>query len=196
MDPLSLHPETTALLLVDVQERLLPAMPEFEGRRLLSGIELLTETARLLHLPILVTEQYPRGLGHTVESVRTLLEQAEPRPLVVEKTVFSALDPHEITRALAARGVRSVITVGMEAHVCVFQTARELQRRGYRAHVPFDAVASRDPACKQTALALLGGNGVSVTTTETIVFDLLRDAGHPHFKALSARIKALPMPPR
>jgi nicotinamidase-related amidase len=193
MDAISLHPATTALLVVDVQERLLPAMPEFEARRMVAGIELLVDTARLLRLPVLVTEHYTRGLGSTLQSLKALLEQVEPRPLVVEKTLFSAMGPNEVPRALCATGARAVITVGMEAHVCVFQTARELRARGYYTHVPFDAVASRDPACKQTALSLLASQGVTVTTTETIVFDLLRDARHPHFRALSQRVKALPL---
>src|SRR5262245_22489717 len=105
------------------------------------------------------------------------------------------MGPIEIPRALAASGARSVIAVGMEAHVCVFQTARELHRRGYNTHVPFDAVASRDPACREHGLELLRRNGVSITTTETIVFDLLGSADNPQFKPLSARVKNIPLPP-
>lgn len=123
--------------------------------------------------------------------LKARLESLEPRALAMEKTVFSAMGPVEIPRALAASGVRSVIVVGMEAHVCVFQTARELRRRGYYTHVPFDAVASRDPGCKAAALALLARHEVAVTTTETAVFDLLGDAKHPAFRTLSKLVRAL-----
>lgn len=191
MDALSLAPATTALLIVDIQERLVSAMPEADARRMLACVELLIETAKCFAMPVVVTEHYPQGLGRTVPSLARALEGAEVR--VVEKTIFSAMGPPEVSQTLAARNARSVIVVGMEAHVCLFQTARELVRRGVRTHVPFDAVASRDQACKATALALLGSHGAVVTTTETAVFDLLVDAKSPHFKALSKLVKALPI---
>lgn len=194
MDAITLEPSSTALLVVDVQERLAAAMPDFDRRRTIASIELLLETARLLRMPVLATEQYPRGLGPTVEPIKVFFQQFDPPVAVVEKTVFSALGSPDIARTLSNLKVRSVITVGMEAHVCVFQTARELKARGYYPHVPFDAVASRNPECRQMALASLRHHGVTVTTTETVVFDLLRDASHPHFKALSQRVKNLPLP--
>jgi nicotinamidase-related amidase len=193
MDALTVRPDSTALVVVDVQDRLLPAMPEPDARRLVASVALLTEAARVLGVPVLATEQYPKGLGRTVEPLREQFERHEPAPLVAAKTVFSAADPAEIVRGLATSGARSVIVVGMEAHVCVFQTARDLRARGYFVHVPFDAVASRDPACRSTALALLAQHGVSVTTTETVVFDLLHDAENPHFKALSKLVRELPI---
>jgi nicotinamidase-related amidase len=192
MDAITLTAGQTALLVVDVQERLVGAMPPAVAARMLAACELLVETASRFALPIFVTEHYPQGLGPTHPSLRLRLEAVQPRPRVVEKTIFSALGPPEIPRALAQASVRSVIVVGMEAHVCVFQTARELCRRGYATHVPFDAVASRDPDCRRVGLELLGRNGVSVTTTETCVFDLLGDARNLHFKALSKMVKDLP----
>jgi nicotinamidase-related amidase len=191
MDALTLLPSQTALFIVDVQEKLIPAMHAPDAKRMVACVELLVEAAQRFRMPVIVTEHYPQGLGRTLPSIVTLFESFETKPLVVEKTIFSAMGPTEVPRALAATGVRSVIAVGVEAHVCLFQTARELARRGYHTHVPFDAVASRDPACKATALALLGQHGVSVTTTETAVFDLLGDARNEHFKALSKRIKTL-----
>jgi nicotinamidase-related amidase len=193
MDPLTVRAESTALIIVDVQERLLAAMPERDARRMLACIELLAETARVLRIPVFLTEQYPKGLGPTVPSVLSALGRHEARPAALEKTVFSATGPVEVPRGLASAGVRSVIAVGMEAHVCLFQTARDLRAGGYYVHVPFDAVASRDQDCKRTALDLLARNGVSVTTTETLVFDLLQDASHPNFRELSKRVKDLPL---
>lgn len=191
MDALTLIPSQTALLVVDVQERLMPAMHAPHAARLLACLDVLLEAARLFDLPVFATEQYPQGLGPTVLAVRERLASFDPPVHPAEKTVFSALAPAEVARGLASSGARSVIVTGVESHVCVFQTARELKRRGFHVHVPFDAVASRDPQCREAALALLARHGVSVTTTETVVFDLLGDAKSPHFRPLSKLVRAL-----
>ncbi len=192
MDAITLVPSQTALLVVDVQERLLPAMHAPDAARMLRAIELLLEAAQRMAIPVFVTEQYPSGLGPTVPSLSAQLGAMVPRPPVFSKTVFSALAPTEVAHGLVDAGARSVIVVGAEAHVCVFMTARDLVRRGFHAHVPFDAVASRDPACKATALAALASHGVTVTTTETVVFDLLGDAKNLHFRPLSKLVRELP----
>ena len=191
MDAITLVPSQTALLVVDVQEKLLPAMHGPDAARMLRAIDLLLETAQRMAMPVFVTEQYPSGLGATVEAVEARLRTMSPRPPVLAKTVFSALAPSEVAQGLVDAGARSVIVVGVEAHVCVFMTARDLLRRGFHAHVPFDAVASRDPACKTTALAALAAHGVTVTTTETVVFDLLGDARNLHFRPLSKLVRDL-----
>ena len=191
MDAITLVPGQTALLVVDVQEKLMPAMHAPDAARMLRAVDLLLETAQRMKLPVFVTEQYPAGLGPTVASVRAKLADMSPKPPVYEKTVFSALGPPEVARGLVDAGVRSVIVVGVEAHVCVFMTARDLCRRGFHVHVPFDAVASRDPGCKTTALAALATQGVTVTTTETAVFDLLGDAKNLHFRPLSKLVRDL-----
>ncbi len=189
MDALSLDPTQTALLMVDMQERLLPAMPEGDGGRLLRSVALLLETARRLGLPTVVTEQYPQGLGPTLLPLREAMSRFAAAPSVHSKTTFSAAAVPEVRAALADK--RSVVVVGMEAHVCVFQTVRELVRRGHRVHVPMDAVASRDPRCRDAALSLLAAHGALVTTTETVVFDLLGDSQHPEFRALSREVRGL-----
>lgn len=191
MDALTLNPSQTALLVVDVQEKLMPAMHAPHAARLLACLDVLLEAARLFRLPVFATEQYPQGLGATVTTVRARLAALDPPVAPVEKTVFSAAAPAEVARGLAASGARSVVVTGVESHVCVFQTARELRRRGFHVHVPFDAVASRDPQCRATALELLARNGISVTTTETVVFDLLGDAKSEHFRALSKMVRGL-----
>lgn len=196
MDALTLPPSpATALLVVDIQERLIAAMPPREASRLVACTELLLDAARLFELPVFVTEQHPRGLGATVAPVRAVLDTFAKPPRVFEKTVFNAHAADGLGEALEASGARAVIVVGMEAHVCVFQTARSLAKQGYLVQLPFDAVTSRDPACKHTALAALAAHGALVTSAETVVFDLLGDAKHPHFKALSGRVKALPIEP-
>lgn len=191
MDAITLVPAQTALLVVDVQEKLMPAMHGPDAARMLRAVDLLLEAAQRMKLPVFVTEQYPAGLGPTVASLREKLAGMSPKPPTYEKTVFSALGPPEVARGLADAGARSVIVVGVEAHVCVFMTARDLCRRGFHVHVPFDAVASRDPACKITALTSLATQGVTVTTTETAVFDLLGDAKNLHFRPLSKLVKDL-----
>lgn len=191
MDAITLVPSQTALLVVDLQEKLLPAMHAPDAARMLRAIDLLLETAQRMAMPVFVTEQYPAGLGPTVGALGARLAAMTPRPAVLAKTVFSALGPAEVAQGLVDAGARSVIVVGVEAHVCVFMTARDLVRRGFHAHVPFDAVASRDPACKSTALAALAAHGVTVTTTETVVFDLLGDAKNLHFRPLSKLVRDL-----
>lgn len=191
MDAITLAPGRTGLVVVDVQEKLVPAMHAPDAARMLRAVDLLLETARLLGMPVWATEQYPQGLGRTVPAVAEALAAFDPGVAVVEKTAFSAAEPMEVSRAIAASGVRSVIVAGVEAHVCVFQTARDLARRGLHVHVPFDAVASRDPECRATALRLLAQHGASVTTAETAVFDLLGDARNVHFRALSKKVRAL-----
>ncbi|MDB4929490.1 MAG: Isochorismatase [Myxococcaceae bacterium] len=191
MDAITLVPAQTALLVVDVQEKLLPAMHAPDAARMLRAIDLLLEAAQRMGVPVFVTEQYPSGLGPTVPAIAARLAALQPQALPVAKTVFSALAPHEVAQGLADVGARSVVVVGVEAHVCVFMTARDLVRAGFHAHVPFDAVASRDPGCKSTALAALAAHGVTVTTTETVVFDLLGDAKNLHFRPLSKLVRDL-----
>lgn len=191
MDALKLEPHRTTLLVVDVQERLLPAMPAAHQRRIVAAHELLLDAARLLKVHTVATEQYPKGLGNTVPAVRALFDAFDVP--VFEKTQFSACCVKGVTDALALVDARTVIVTGMETHVCVFQTVRDLLHKGYQVHVPFDAVASRDPECRRVALDTLRGCGAKITTAETVVFDLLRDAKHPEFRAISARVKAMPI---
>lgn len=196
MDAFKLDPKRTALLVVDAQERLLPAMPAAHQRRLVACHELLLDAARLLRVHTVATEQYPKGLGRTIPSVRAALDAFDWCAVpVFEKTVFSAANVKGVTDALALVDARAVIVTGMEAHVCVFQTVRDLLHKGFRVHVPFDAVASRDPECRTNALALMRHAGATITTSESVAFDLLADASNEHFRAISQRVKALPIEP-
>lgn len=178
-----LDPKTTALLVIDIQEKLAPAMDPTAFARLVKSTDLLLSAARLLGVPTLATEQYPKGLGPTIDAIP--LGDA-PR---IEKTSFSALDAPEVARFLAARSPRAVVVVGVEAHVCVFQTARDLAARGYEVQVPHDAVASRREDDRHTALDLMRRAGAIVTTSETVVFDWLQKAEGEAFKALSKKMR-------
>ena len=174
------------LLLVDMQERLLPAMTGALNVEERCGI--LLKAARALDVPVTVSEQYPKGLGHTVE---TLAAEASGAP-VFQKLAFSCwrdegLKKHMIAHHEAGRPL--VILAGIEAHVCVLQTAIDLSSAGFGVFAVADAMASRAASSHALALDRMRQNAVSVVTTEMVVFELLREAGTPQFKALSALIR-------
>jgi nicotinamidase-related amidase len=182
-----LEPSTTALLVIDVQEKLAPAMDKDAFARLVKSVDLLLEAATLLHVPTIATEQYPKGLGATIAEVKKGLDQnAAPR---VEKTAFSACDVAAVPRWLGEKSPRAVVVTGVEAHVCVFQSVRELCARGFEVHVPHDAVASRREDDRKVALELMKKAGATITTTETVVFDWLQKAEGDAFKALSKKMR-------
>lgn len=174
----------TALLLVDIQERLLPAMPADGRDRLLRNTLNLVAGARACGVPLLCTEQYPRGLGPTVPELRAVL--TEP---ALDKQTFSALGHPQVVAWFNQQKKRRVVVVGMEAHVCVHLTARDLVQEGFMVSVPHDAVLSRRDDDRRTALDLMRQSGVAVTTTETILFDWMGASTHAAFKDLSARIR-------
>jgi nicotinamidase-related amidase len=182
-----LDPSSTVLLVVDVQEKLAAAMPQAAMDRLVSQTLVLLESARLLGVPAIATEQYPRGLGPTVaplaEKLRALGVEA------IDKMTFDACGEPRVTRALAERAPRAVVLAGMETHICVFQTARELTRRGLEVHVVADAVVSRRDENRALGLGLCERAGALATPTETVVFDWLGRAGTDAFKAISRLVR-------
>jgi nicotinamidase-related amidase len=185
MDRLS--PESSVLIVVDVQDRLAAAMPKEQMARLVQNVCVLLEAAKLLQVPVLASEQYPRGLGSTVAALSTKLGDVGAAPIA--KIEFSACDNAAFVRALDAHSPRAAIVVGMETHVCVFQTARDLVRRGYVTHVVADAVASRRDDAREIGLSLCQRAGAVVTSTEAVAFDWLRVAGTDAFRAISALIR-------
>ncbi len=185
-EALALHRDTALLLVVDVQEKLAKAMAA-DGMALLEkNAGTLIKAAKRLQIPIVVSEQYRKGLGVTVEPLRALLSDVE---LPVEKLEFSCGASKEIARRIFKSGRRQIIVVGMESHVCVFQTVRDLQLGGYKAFVPVDAIISRTEANKQVGLKLMEKAGATLTSTEATLFDLLGVAGTPEFKELSPLIR-------
>ena len=182
-----LDPKTTALVVVDIQEKLAPAMDPAALARTVRATDLLLHAAHLLGAPAIATEQYPKGLGPTIESLRGAVEQV--RCECLSKTTFSAMDAPGVARFIAKTSPRAVVVVGMEAHVCVFQTVRDLAAAGYEVHVPHDGVASRREDDRHVALDLMRRAGAVVTTAETVVFDWLQKAEGDVFKQLSKRIK-------
>jgi nicotinamidase-related amidase len=182
-----LDPKSGLLLVVDVQERLAAAMPQAAMDRLLAGAAVLLESARLLGVPVVVSEQYPKGLGPTVAPIAQRLAAMGVTP--IDKMSFDACSELRIARAIGSAAPRSVVVAGMETHICVFQTARELVRLGYDVHVASDAVASRREEHRERGLELCERAGAYATPVETIAFDWLGRAGSDEFKAISKMLK-------
>jgi nicotinamidase-related amidase len=178
--PRLLDRERTTLIVVDVQEAFRPAVRKFE--RVASNVATLVEGAKILGVPIIVTEQYPRGLGSTVPEVAEHLpEGIEP----IDKVCFSAAQADGFDL-----GVRDqVLLCGIEAHVCVSQTAHDLLDRGVQVHVAGDAVSSRTKQNRELGLHKMEASGAIVTSVETALFELLGAAGSEDFKKVQALVK-------
>jgi nicotinamidase-related amidase len=182
-----LDPKECAVLVIDVQERLAPAMPEERMKDLVRASTVLLEAAEALGARVIATEQYPGGLGKTIAPIADKLARLQAP--VVEKVDFSACDERRFERLWAERPARTAIVVGMETHVCVYQTVRELCVRGVDVHVALDGVASRRDDHRAVGLDLCRAAGATITTMETVVFDWMGRAGSDTFKKLSKLIR-------
>lgn len=169
------------LLVVDVQERLCAAMEAPALERMLRRTRAAIQGAQALGLPIAYTEQYSKGLGPTHPSLRELLSNAQP----IEKINFSCASA-EVISALKRK---QILVAGMETHVCVFQTVRDLADQQFSAYLLADAVLSRTEEDRRVGLSLCREVGAVTTTVESALFDLLGKAGTPEFKAVSAAVK-------
>ncbi len=175
--------EEAVLVFIDVQGKLHEIMHE---RKTLDGnLVRMVECAKLLEVPILGTEQIPEKLGSTSEPFKTLLADVP----VIAKSTFSCCGEPRFMEAFQAFGKRQAILVGIETHVCVYQTAMDLLKDDVEVFVVADAVASRVSENKQLALQAMRDAGAKVLPTETLLFALLRDAADPQFKALLKLIK-------
>ncbi len=175
----------TALLVVDVQEKLIPLIPG--QRRLVWNIRRLLEAAAALGLPALATEQYPRGLGPTVPELAARLPQPVP-----EKSCFSCRERDELFAGLTDRGIDKLLVTGIEAHVCVQQTVLDLLGQMFRVYVAVDAVGSRYPLDYEIALRRMEAAGAVLTTTEAAMFEWCEYSGTPEFKRISGLVKEQP----
>jgi nicotinamidase-related amidase len=190
-DPASLKvpSDRTALLLVDVQTKLSAVMPPAAMAACERNILILIELARRLHWPVVWSEQYPKGLGPTIPALLDAMTTPDLQIVRIEKLDFSCTDDPGFRAAHATLARPSYVVVGMEAHVCVWQTARGLRGLGNQVFVPADAVISRDPANHRIGLDLAARAGAVVTSTEVVVFDALGRAGSEDFRALSRMLK-------
>jgi len=183
---LSLTPDNSVVVLIDWQDRLAAVMPDDVHAAHLRKACILVEGARAAGVPVLVTEQYPKGLGHTVPALRDAIGDAA---VPIEKRDFACTDVPEFAAALERSGRSHVILAGMESHICVFQTARGLVGDGYVVHVARDAVVSRSKPDYLAALGLYDQLGCVTTSTETVVFDWVRRAEGDTFKAISRLVR-------
>jgi nicotinamidase-related amidase len=167
----------TALLVMDVQERLIPAIPD--AKRVVWNIRRLIDAAKVLGLPVVGTEQYPKGLGPTTAE---LAERLGPMP---SKLIFSAGGCPEIFERLRGDGLSKILVCGIEAHVCVAQTVFDLLADGWRVYIVVDAVGSRFEIDRRTALGRMDSCGATLTTTEAAIFEWCEAAGTPEFKEIS-----------
>lgn len=176
-----------AVVLIDMQESLAAAMER--GEAVTATAALLARVARLLDMPLIVTRQYPAGLGDTVRVVA----EAAGGTIPVDKLTFSCMAEPAFAERLGALGRRQIILAGMETHICVAQTALALLAEEYRVHVVADAVCSRRSADHEIALERLRGAGVEVTVAESVIYEALGAAGTPEFREVLALVKAHPL---
>ena len=179
------RPDTAklAIVIVDMQEKLLPAMAD--GAAVLRQHGILLQGAQAMKLPVFATEQYPKGLGFTVPELKPLLDPAK----TFEKTTFSCFGAAAFADAVAAGGHQQLVIAGIETHVCVQQTVLDALARGLEVFLLADGVTSRSPANRDTALELMRAAGAVVTSTESFLFDCLRDATNPDFRTISKLVR-------
>jgi nicotinamidase-related amidase len=174
-------PTDTALLVIDVQEKLIPLVHEHQ--QVVWNIRRLLDGAKLFGLPILATEQYPQGLGATIAELSSRLESTS------EKSCFSCAGATDFLEKLDHANVSKVLAVGIEAHVCVLQTTLDLLAQGYSLFIPVDAVGSRKQLDRDTALRRLDSAGATLTTTESTLFEWCEESGTPEFKQISQLVR-------
>ncbi|MGA3092535.1 MAG: hydrolase [Terriglobales bacterium] len=180
-----LEPEQCALIVVDVQEKLLPSI--WEKQRLVDNVQLLTRMAKILKIPAMVTVQYAKGLGNTIPEIASLLPDLSP----IDKLTFSCFGSDAFCSLLKRLpGQRTTILLcGMETHICVMQTALAALREGYLVHVACDGVSSRTELNWRIGLERMRDAGAILSSTEMMVYELLRASGTPAFKQLLPYLK-------
>lgn len=179
-----IDPANTAVLVVDYQEKLLPAIHDVE--HLLERTKILLSGLQVLEIPVVLTEQYPRGLGPTVQEVKDCLgDNYQP----YEKITFSVMGCEAVKEAFAALGKKNIIVCGTEAHICVLQSVIDLQAEGYQVYLVEDCIASRKPSDKESSIRRAMGEGALITSAEAILFELTYISGTSTFKQISKIVK-------
>ena len=174
-----LRPASTCLLICDVQEKFRAGIHKFPA--VVSGAQRLTRVSKELSVPVLVTEQYPKGLGHTVEDLDVTGAH------VFSKTDFTMYT--SVSAKMAELKVTDAVLVGLEAHVCIQQTTLDLLEAGINVHLCVDAISSQSPTDRACGLRRSSDAGAFVTSTESVCFELMRSKDHPNFKAISNAVK-------
>ncbi len=178
-----LNKEDAVLLIVDIQERLAAIMKEKD--KVVKNCQHLIELAKMLEIPVVVTEQYPKGLGRTIPQLQTVIPDYKP----IEKTAFNCCGEPAFVTEIKKLGKKQIIMTGMETHICVLQTTLGLLQEGFTVHVVQDAICSRTKENWKTGIAFMRDAGAAITCTETVLFQVLKVAGTEEFKKISQRIK-------
>ena len=183
MHPNLVHPEDAFLLVIDVQERYRTALEDWDG--VASRVRTLIQGAHLVELPIVYTEQYPKGLGSTGPEILEVLANATR----FEKRTISALGAPDLSTHLEQLGRREAIVCGLETHACINQTVHALLANGFRVHLPFDALASRHALDHEQGYRKMLASGAIGSSVETILLECLQSADHPAFKPVQELLK-------
>lgn len=178
-----LESENTGLVIVDVQERLMTAVGQKD--RVIDNITRLLRLSALFSLPVLLTEHYLKAFGPTLSEIIDLLPSYEP----VQKNVFNCCEVDAFNERLDAAGRKDIILTGVESHICIFQTCIPLLEKGYQVHVPQDAVDSRTDENRRVGLRLMEKAGAFITSTETVIYQILKRGGTAEFKEMLKWIK-------
>jgi len=175
--------ENTSLVIIDIQEKLLPVMANPE--QVVNNTSVLIHVAKTLHIPILWCQQVSKSLGPTAKELSSLLTGIEP----IDKSTFSCCGDEAFMEKIDQLKIQTAILCGIESHVCVFQTAMDLIQHGLYVHVVADATSSRTNENKAIGFNRMAKEGAVITSTEMLLFELLRDAKHPNFRELAKLIK-------
>lgn len=178
-----IYAEDTAALVVDYQEKLVPAIANQE--EIVAKSAIFVQGLREIGVPIAVTQQYTKGLGETVPAMREALGEFTP----MEKSSFSAMGCEAFAEWVKAQGKKTILVCGVEAHICVLQSIMDLLREGYRVFIVADCVGSRVEYNREYAIQRAVQEGAFVTTCEGALFEMVQGAGTPHFKAISKLVK-------
>ena len=183
MEKFFLDKKSSALLIIDIQERLAAVMKMKDA--VVNNCLHLIELTKMLDIPVVLTEQYPKGIGQTVEPIQKALPEYRP----IEKLTFSCCDEPLFMDAIRKLNKKTLIVTGMETHICILQTGISLLQEGFNVHLVKDAVCSRTKENWKVACEFMRDAGSVITCTETVLFQLLHIAGTEEFKAISKRIK-------
>lgn len=173
----------TVALVIDIQEKLFPNIDSH--KKLQTNCKILLSGLHILGIPVVVTEQYPKGLGSTIKDLSNLITDFSP----IEKLSFSCCGEKKFLETVNGYGHRNIIICGIEAHVCILQTVMDLIERGYHPVIIEDCVSSRKPSDRETAIKRMAREGVIITTYESILFELCEVAGTDQFKQISKLVK-------
>lgn len=181
---MKLSTENAMILVIDVQEKLVAAQKKAE--KISNNTSKLVEAAAMLGLPVIVTEQYPQGLGHTISQAK---EKFSDDVKVFEKTSFDCFNEEGFEDLIVSTGRKQILVCGLECHICVYQTVRSLLAKGYEVHLIQDAIGSRSTSDYKRGLARMASEGAIGNSLEMALFDFLGGAKHPNFRAIQGIIK-------